>query len=93
VGRAISDLGVLRDQPELFGAVASTATAWRRQQRIQPEPALEVRGGQLGLIVAGVALMFWQQVREQPAFFRGETFAKTPLLWFWTSHSLSDLPE
>jgi Transposase DDE domain group 1 len=28
-GEAISDLGVLRDQPELFGAVASTATAWR----------------------------------------------------------------
>jgi hypothetical protein len=71
---------VLRDQPELFGAVASTATAWRRQQRIQPEPALEVRGGQLGLIVAGVALMFWQQVRE-PAFFRGETLRKdTPAL-------------
>jgi len=28
-GEAISDLAVLRDQPELFGAVASTATAWR----------------------------------------------------------------
>jgi hypothetical protein len=28
-GEAISDLGVLRDQPDLFGAVASTATAWR----------------------------------------------------------------
>ena len=28
-GEAISDLGVLRDQPELFGSVASTATAWR----------------------------------------------------------------
>jgi hypothetical protein len=28
-GEAISDLSVLRDQPELFGAVASTATAWR----------------------------------------------------------------
>src|SRR3954451_14105199 len=26
-GEAISDLAVLRDQPELFGAVASTATA------------------------------------------------------------------
>ena len=34
----------------------------------------------LGLIVAGVALMFWQQVRE-PAFFRGETLRKdTPAL-------------
>lgn len=28
-GEAISDLAVLRDQPELFGTVASTATAWR----------------------------------------------------------------
>jgi hypothetical protein len=28
-GEAISDLSVLRDQPELFGPVASTATAWR----------------------------------------------------------------
>jgi hypothetical protein len=28
-GEAISDLAVLRNQPEVFGAVASTATAWR----------------------------------------------------------------
>lgn len=28
-GEAISDLAVLRDQPELFGQVASPATAWR----------------------------------------------------------------
>jgi len=28
-GDAISDLAVLRDQPDLFGAVASTPTAWR----------------------------------------------------------------
>ncbi|TCM33817.1 DDE family transposase [Kribbella sp. VKM Ac-2568] len=28
-GEAISDLAVLRDRPELFGAAASTATAWR----------------------------------------------------------------
>jgi Transposase DDE domain group 1 len=28
-GEAISDLAVLRDQPEMFGAVASTASAWR----------------------------------------------------------------
>jgi len=28
-GEAISDLAVLRDQPEVFGTVASTATAWR----------------------------------------------------------------
>jgi hypothetical protein len=28
-GDCLSDLSALRDQPELFGAVASTATAWR----------------------------------------------------------------
>ena len=28
-GESISDLAVLRDQPELFGSVASPATAWR----------------------------------------------------------------
>jgi hypothetical protein len=28
-GETISDLAALRDQPELFGTVASTATAWR----------------------------------------------------------------
>jgi hypothetical protein len=28
-GQAITDLAVLRDQPRLFGTVASTATAWR----------------------------------------------------------------
>jgi hypothetical protein len=33
-GRAISDLAVLRDQPALFGPVASTATAWRVLDKI-----------------------------------------------------------
>jgi len=28
-GEAIADLTVLRDQPDLFGPVASDATAWR----------------------------------------------------------------
>ena len=28
-GDCLSDLAVLRDQPELFGRVASTPTAWR----------------------------------------------------------------
>jgi hypothetical protein len=33
-GDCLSDLAVLRDQPELFGPVASTPTAWRVIQRI-----------------------------------------------------------
>jgi len=39
-GDAISDLAVLRDQPDLFGQVASTPTAWRTLDAIDP-PALE----------------------------------------------------
>lgn len=35
-GRAISDLAVLRDQPALFGPVASTATAWPVLDKIDP---------------------------------------------------------
>lgn len=33
-GDAISDLAVLRDQPELFGEVASTPTAWRALEAV-----------------------------------------------------------
>lgn len=33
-GRFISDLAVLRDQPDLFGTVASTPTAWRTLEAI-----------------------------------------------------------
>jgi hypothetical protein len=37
-GDALSDLAVLREQPELFGAVASTPTAWRVIERIACDP-------------------------------------------------------
>ena len=33
-GEAISDLAVLRDQPDLFGQVASTPTAWRTLEAV-----------------------------------------------------------
>jgi hypothetical protein len=36
-GTAISDLAVLRDQPKLFGEVASTATAWRTLEAIDDD--------------------------------------------------------
>jgi Transposase DDE domain group 1 len=39
-GDAISDLAVLRDQPDLFGVVASTPTAWRALQAVD-DAALE----------------------------------------------------
>lgn len=42
-GRSISDLAVLRDQPALFGPVASTATAWRVLDKIDPAALNRVR--------------------------------------------------
>jgi len=37
-GDCLSDLAVLRDQPALFGPVASTATAWRAVERTASDP-------------------------------------------------------
>lgn len=37
-GGCLSDLAALRDQPELFGPVASTPTAWRVLDRIARDP-------------------------------------------------------
>jgi hypothetical protein len=37
-GDCLSDLAVLRQQPELFGPVASTPTAWRVIERIAQDP-------------------------------------------------------
>jgi hypothetical protein len=37
-GDCLSDLAVLRDQPELFGPVASTPTAWRVVERLAHDP-------------------------------------------------------
>ena len=37
-GDCLSDLAVLRDQPELFGPVASTPTAWRVLERAAHDP-------------------------------------------------------
>src|SRR5215218_681029 len=37
-GDCLSDLGVLRAQPELFGEVASTPTAWRGVERLATDP-------------------------------------------------------
>jgi Transposase DDE domain group 1 len=37
-GDCLSDLAVLREQPELFGEVASTATAWRVIEQVACDP-------------------------------------------------------
>ncbi len=42
-GETISDLAVLREQPEVFGAVASTATAWRVLDAVDAEALQRLR--------------------------------------------------
>ena len=42
-GEAISDLAVLRDQPGLFGSVASTATAWRVLDGVDEQMLVRLR--------------------------------------------------
>src|SRR5919108_3685788 len=37
-GGCLSDLALLRNQPELFGPVASTPTAWRVAERLAQDP-------------------------------------------------------
>ncbi len=41
-GTAISDLAVLRDQPNLFGEVASTPTAWRTLEAIDDDALIRI---------------------------------------------------
>jgi len=43
-GEAISDLAVLRDQPELFGEVASTPTAWRALEAVDAAALARIAG-------------------------------------------------
>jgi hypothetical protein len=43
--RSISDLASLRDQPSLFGPVASTATAWRALDRVSDQHLVRLRAG------------------------------------------------
>ncbi len=42
-GDCVSDLGALRDQPQVFGEVASTATAWRLVSAMQEEDLGRIR--------------------------------------------------
>jgi hypothetical protein len=42
-GDCLADLSVLRDQPELFGEVASTSTAWRVVDTISEEQLAGLR--------------------------------------------------
>lgn len=42
-GESISDLAVLRDQPDVFGAVASMPTAWRVLDRVAEDDLVQLR--------------------------------------------------
>lgn len=44
-GETITDLRVLRDQPDLFGDVASTSTAWRTLDAIGPDELEAIAAG------------------------------------------------
>ena len=47
-GDAVSDLGALRDQPDLFGRVASGATAARVVAAVGPDELEAIRGARGG---------------------------------------------
>jgi len=62
-GETISDLAVLRDQPELFGEVASTPTAWRTLEAVD-SAALE----RIAVARAGARARAWA-LGADPGFY------------------------
>ena len=58
-GEAITDLAVLRDQPDLFGAVASDPTAWRVLDGIDERLLARVRAAR-----AAAREMAWAQLAD-----------------------------
>ena len=68
-GEAIGDLAVLRDQPEVFGAVASVPTAWRVLDSIDEQLLGELRQARAGR--ARAWLMRAEAGRGLPSCFAG----------------------
>lgn len=63
----ISDLRALRDQPGLFGPVASTPTAWRVLDRVSEAHLALVRRGHVGRVAHVVAhLVLGRQGGQRP---------------------------
>ncbi|MDX6351745.1 MAG: hypothetical protein QOF84_6535 [Streptomyces sp.] len=58
-GEAIRDLAVLRDQPDVFGPVASTPTAWRVLSAIKPAVLDSLRAAR-----ARAREVAWQQAHD-----------------------------
>jgi hypothetical protein len=66
-GQTISDLAVLRDQPGLFGKVASTATAWRVLESVDDTVLEAVKRARA-------------QARERAWMLRGEAGRPVPVV-------------
>jgi hypothetical protein len=81
-GEAIADLALLRDQAEVIGPVASTATAWRLLADIGPAALTRLRSARA--VARDVA---WLQAAETTGGIPAarEPVAATYRAWSWTS--------
>jgi hypothetical protein len=73
-GQAITDLAVLRDQPGLFGAVASDPTAWRVLAGIDQEALAGLRSAR-----AAAREVAWAQATETRGGLPASTAAGQPI--------------
>jgi hypothetical protein len=73
-GEAICDLAVLRDQPGLFGSVASDPTAWRVLAGIDDEALARLRTAR-----AAARELAWAQAAETRGGLPGSTAAGQPV--------------
>ena len=100
-GGAIGDLAVLRDQPGLFGPVASTATAWRVLATVERDGAGRVeaglgrvRGSRPGCCAARRAATLSGRCGVPAAWCRGWSSTWTPLSSYPAIHlRLAHVPE
>jgi hypothetical protein len=82
-GDCLSDLAVLRQQPELFGPVASTPTAWRVMERVAGDP-----DGLLALMWTARCWMHPRQSRVRP----GPTRAASGSIRCWRTWTVAMVP-
>jgi Transposase DDE domain group 1 len=73
-GEAIADLAVLRDQPELFGAVASDPTAWRVLAGIDEQALAGLR-----MARAAAREVVWAQAADTRGGLPGSAAAGAPV--------------
>jgi hypothetical protein len=73
-GQAIADLAVLRDQPALFGPVASDPTAWRLLSNLDGDAVAALRQAR-----AAARELAWAQVLETAGALPAATAAGQPI--------------